>query len=361
MVPKLQLKNSGSKTMRKNSNVVKFDDWPAHHRIGLEQALAARRRHNKRRMRFKWGADMLRGVRASWGRWLFWARGQSWFDAEVPIEALLSPERVEAFVAHLIVCGNKPATIRHRMIGLERMMAALAPDTDRDWLNAIKWRFPKTGDRRAKRARIQFADDLIRFAAALANTAEELARIDPLAGARLFCVALQIMWLAYRPMRLKNFHQLRFKEEVKCVEGVWQLDIPKLATKRGNAYDPVLPARLVGLLECFRKRHVIELGGSPDDGPLWMFGGDKQETARMIYYYICKETKKAFGKSMCPHLFRDAVMTTIASQMPEHVRMGMHLVGNRDQDCMADHYDQSLRVIADNRYNAALDAWEDAV
>jgi hypothetical protein len=36
------------------------------------------------------------------------------------------------------------------------------------------------------------------------------------------------------------------------------------------------------------------------------------------------------------------------------------LLGNRDQGCVADHYDQSLRVVADHKYNAALDAWEDA-
>jgi hypothetical protein len=73
-----------------------------------------------------------------------------------------------------------------------------------------------------------------------------------------------------------------------------------------------------------------------------------------------REEPKEFGRSMCPHLFRDSVITTVASQMPEHVRMGMHLLGNRDQGCVADHYDQSLRVVADNKYNAALDAWEDA-
>jgi integrase/recombinase XerD len=342
------------------NNVVRVEDWPVHHRVGLEQALIARRRHNRRRLRFKWGADMRRGVRASWGRWLFWAQRQTWFDASVQIQVLMTPERVEQYVAHLISCGNATATIRHRVMGLEQMMAALAPQYDRDWLKAIKCQFPKTGDRAKKRRRIQFADDLIRFASALAETAEELAIVDPAKGLLLIRVALHIMWLAYRPMRLKNFRMLQIDVDLKCEAGEWKLDVPAGATKRGNAFDPVLPPRLVALLQRYLSHRLATTGCAPNDGPLWLNADGTHQSDRMINYYIGKETKKEFGRSMCPHLFRDSVMTTVASQMPEHVRMGMHLLGNRDQGCVADHYDQSLRVVADNKYNAALDAWEDA-
>ncbi len=345
--------------MRK-TNVVKFEHWPVHHRTGLELALAAKRRHNRRRLRFKWGADMLRGVRASWGRSLYWAQQQHWFDVNAPIEALLTPERVEAYVCYLTSCGDKPATIRHRVMGLERMMAALAPGTDRDWLNAIKCRFPKTGDRAKKRSRLQFTDDLIRFAAALADTDEPYAQFDQAKALKLIRVATQIMCLAYRPMRLKNFHLLQIGTNIKCVDDQWQLDIPASATKRGNPYDPVLPSRLVALLQRYLSLRREVAGRAAGDGPLWLNDDGTPQTARMINYYVCTQTKKDFGQSMCPHLFRDAVATTVSAQMPENVRMGMHLVGNRDQACMAEHYDQSQRVIADVKYNSALDVWEDA-
>ena len=347
--------------MPKKSNVVKVQNWPVHYRTGLERALESTRRHNRRRKRLKWGVDMLRGVCASWGRLLFWSREQAWYEATMPIELMLTPERVEAFVTDLIVCGNKPATIRHRIMGLERMLAALTPKCDRDWLNAIKYRFSKTGDRAEKRSRLQFTNVLIRFAASLAESADELAEIDPIQGAVLYRVALQIMWLSYQPMRLKNFQQLTLGREVIPIEGrQWRSDIPASATKRGNAYDPVLPARLVKHLEHYRFLHLPKLGGDAEAGPLWLTVKGQRQSARSIYYYVCRHTEKRFGRSMCPHLFRDAVMTTVATQMPENVRMGMHLVGNRDQDCMATHYDQSQRATADAKFNAAIDAWEDA-
>jgi hypothetical protein len=274
------------------NNVVRVEDWPVHHRVGLEQALIARRRHNRRRLSFKWGADMLRGVKGSWGRWLFWAKHQPWYDGSAPIHVLMTPPRVEKYVAHLITCGDAPATIRHRVMGLERMMAALAPEHDRDWLKAIKSHFPKTGDRAKKRARIQLADDLIRFASALAEPAEELAIVDPAKGLRLIRVAVHIMWLAYRPMRLKNFRMLQIGVDLKCEAGEWKLDVPAGATKRGNAFDPVLPPRLVALLQRYLSHRLATTRRAPDDGPLWLNADGTHQSDRLINYYICKVTKK---------------------------------------------------------------------
>lgn len=348
--------------MLRKCKVVRIEDWSAHERDGLSQALEDKRRHNRRRKRLKWGKRMLDSVVGSYGRWLTWARQRDWYHPNVPLEFILTRERVEAFVHHLEDYGNKPATIRGRVTGLERMLCALAPTCPRGWLLEIRARFKKTGDRAAKRARLQFTDDLIRFATWLAEQAELLARVDAMRGAVLFRTALQIMMLAYRPMRLKNFTQLRLHHEVKETEeqGQWMLDIPASATKRGNEYDPVLPGRVVELLLRFRDTHRIVLGGSPtDDKELWLFPDGLPQTARSICYHVSERTKERFGRSMSPHLFRDAIVTTVETYMPESVMIGLPLIGNRDPNCMEDHYNQAQRNIADHKYNTALDAFED--
>ena len=61
---------------------------------------------------------------------------------------------------------------------------------------------------------------------------------------------------------------------------------------------------------------------------------------------------------MSPHLFRDAVQTTIATQMPESVQMGAPLIGNRGQEANEFHYNLSQRADAEIRYNAGLDYFE---
>ena len=340
-----------------------MNEWPAHHWAGLEHALHALRRHNRRRKRFKWGADMRRGVSTSYGRWLHWARQQSWYDADLSPEALLTPDRVEAFVVHLEDCGNKPATVGHRMMGLERLLAAVAPNVERDWLKEIRSRFAQTGDRRAKRARLQYTDVLIKFAAELAERAETFAAIDEKKELVLLRTAAQIMMLAYRAVRLKNFTQLRLGiEVVEEDDGRWKLDIPAEATKRGNEYDPYLPQRAVDLMLRYRARcskPLVEAYAEHD--ALWLFPDGCQQTARSICYHITEQTKKRFKRSMSPHLFRDAVVTTVADQLPEHVRMSPLLIGNRDQRCVEDHYNQAQRVIADRKYNSTLDDLEDGV
>jgi hypothetical protein len=160
-------------------------------------------------------------------------------------------------------------------------------------------------------------------------------------------------------MRLKNFHLLCYGETVKHDGERWRLDIPAAATKKGNEYDPVLPDRLVELLDRFQA-HRERLGGRPYEGRLWLFEGGEPQTARSINYHICTQTMKKFKRSMCPHLFRDAVMTTVATYMPERVRMGAPLVGNRDFTCTDEHYNQAERHIAQRKYDQALDDYEDA-
>ena len=174
---------------------------------------------------------MARGVTASYGRWLFWKRECGELTEDVAPEELATIEGIETYVAHLEACGNKQATIRHRLMGLERMLAAIAPKFDRTALKEIKGRYSKTGDRLAKRARIQDADVLVRFAEEVARTAEIYAGKDLFRAAVIYRDALQIMLLAYRPMRLKNFASLRIGRELLLREGQWALDIPGSATK----------------------------------------------------------------------------------------------------------------------------------
>lgn len=181
-------------------------------------------------------------------------------------------------------------------------------------------------------------------------------------GFKLLRTALQIMFLAYRPLRLRNFKDLRLHVEVLEVDGRWKLDVPAAATKRGNEYDPLLPERVVAMMLRYRELLSTALGPAyVDGGPLWLTCDGRRMTARMIYYYVTKETKNRFGRSMSPHLFRDAVVTTVSTYMPESVMIGMPLIGNRDPNCLEDHYDQAQRHIADQKYNAVLDTFEDGL
>ena len=283
--------------MCKVHRILRKDQWPTHHRAGLELALRAKRPHNRQRLRFKWADDTVRGVSASYGRWLFWLSEQRLLDATVAPEVLVTPAWVECYILHLEACGNKPPTIRHRISGLERMMAALAPDFDRSWLSELKARYPKTGSHRDKRARIQFADQLIRFAEARCAEADRVAAYNLYRGATICRTALKIIMLSYCPMRLKNLASLRVGcegAEVVFRDGRWQFDIPAIATKKGNEYNPVLPDRVVKMLEHYLERHRPVLAGPNYAGhALWVTKGGRPQTQSSIRYYISTETKKA--------------------------------------------------------------------
>ena len=276
---------------------------------------------------------MVRGVTASYGRWLFWKRECGDLMEDVAPEELAAIEGVEAYVAHLGACGNKLATIRHRLMGLERMLAAVAPKFDRTALKEVMCRFPKTGDRRAKRARIQDADALVKFAEEVARTAEIYAGKDLVRAAVMYRDALQIMLLTYRPMRLKNFASLRIGQELVLREEQWTLDIPGSATKSGNPYDPVVPTKVVRYLERYLTHYRQTLTRSRYTGDaLWVSFLATPQAQNSIRHQVSRVTRGRFKKPMPPHFFRDAAATTIATQLPKSVRMTAPIIGNRCQE-----------------------------
>jgi hypothetical protein len=137
------------------------------------------------------------------------------------------------------------------------------------------------------------------------------------------------------------------------------LDIPKSATKRGNAYDPIVPTRVVKYLDRYVTYYRKELARSQYKGDaFWVSFVATPQAENSIRHQVSRLTSLRFGQSMTPHLFRDAAATTIATQIPETIRMAPLILGNRGQESIEVHYNLALRADADLRYNAVLDAFE---
>ena len=68
------------------------------------------------------------------------------------------------------------------------------------------------------------------------------------------------------------------------------------------------------------------LAGNP---ALWPTQRGTTSTDIHIYNIIVAHTRTAFGQPVNPHLFRDAVATTIALDCPEQVRIAARLLGHR--------------------------------
>jgi site-specific recombinase XerD len=100
---------------------------------------------------------------------------------------------------------------------------------------------------------------------------------------------------------------------------------PLLLARRGRWYNGADDALLV----------------STDGSPM---------TEMALYDRIRLQTKKAFGKAMNPHLFRDAAATTLAIEDPKHVRVAAPLLGHRQLDTTERFYMQATSLEAHCRY-----------
>ncbi len=73
-------------------------------------------------------------------------------------------------------------------------------------------------------------------------------------------------------------------------------------------------------------------------------------TEMALYDQICNRTKAAFGRSIHPHLFRDAAATTLAIADPLHVGAAAPLLGHSSPLTTERHYQQAQTLESHRAY-----------
>ena len=79
-------------------------------------------------------------------------------------------------------------------------------------------------------------------------------------------------------------------------------------------------------------------------------------TSTNVRNRITLETFKAFGVAISPHRFRDAGATTIALEMPAQMDMALALLGDRDRNTIAEHYNMATTLQASLKLAESLEA-----
>ena len=138
--------------------------------------------------------------------------------------------------------------------------------------------------------------------------------------------------LAVRPLRLANLVQLELGRELVRRGLVWWLELHGADTKTGEPLELPFPDDLVPALESYlatwrprlaQRRYVAA------SSALWLTHRGTTISDIHAYNNIVAHTRKAFGRPVNPHLFRDAAATTIALDRPDQVRMAAQLLGHR--------------------------------
>jgi integrase len=290
--------------------------------------------------------------------WLGWLLACDLFKAQDQTALRFSPDHVIAFIEDMRRRGNGAATILLRVLALERVMAVLAPDSDRRFLRTIIRNLPEARTAAAKRARLQETAVLVDLGIGLMRSVDGGTRLT-----RQIITAyrdgLMIALLALRPFRRGNFSAMELNKNLIKRGDAWWLCYDEDETKNGAVIEVPFPLELVPWLEKYLAIYRPLLAANRYVGNrLWLSYWYTAMDDTSVYGQIVARTEKAFGSAVNPHLFRHCLATSLAIDNPEIAGIAHLMLGNDIATCQRE-YNLAQTHSAGRRLAGAVDAMRD--
>lgn len=296
-----------------------------------------------------------------YGRWLTWLEESGELEQDVAPADRITMARVQRYARHLADFGNKSSTLANRLRELLDAGLTFAPDNDWGWLrNATERAKTAIVPARNKASRIVGADSLLDLGFRL--MAESASAGAPVRQSTMFRDGLLIAFLALCPLRGKNLAAMQIGTHlVKAPNGKsWLVEFKASETKAKRpirlAWPGVLNGALEEWLEIHRPRLALHIGRWHAEAgqALWLSHDGSPLTQGSIYFAITKRTRKAFGHSVNPHLFRDCAATTLGIVDPAHIHAAAPLLGHANLATTQAYYQQAEMYHAVGRYQDSV-------
>jgi integrase/recombinase XerD len=326
--------------------------WPPAYREAFQHARQDAGRFSLKVRRRRWRARTWAMAEAECGRWLSWLQHRELLDVTAAPEALITPERVEAYRAALAE-DARDATVVIRIDGLADAASILAPTTDWSWLRA---------GARAVRSDIQNVEPkLVRMKPSrqlLDLGVERMAEADtlgwcPRRAAVRFRDGLMIALLAARPLRRASFAGLRLGGGLVRRDECWWIDLAGARTKTGRQDQNPLPKALIEPLEIYLERHRPVLLGTGDHEHLWLTLEGAPVRAHVVFKQVSVLTRQRLGIAVNPHLFRHCAATSTAREDPHRMETAAAVLGHAGgTKTMQAHYNLARDFAAAQQWQA---------
>lgn len=325
--------------------------WPQHDALAWRNGLSSRSLLRPGGHARRWRPGTIDKVARGYACWLNFLEKQHLLDDGPPGERC-TPERLDVYRAYLAETVSA-VTVGLLLTSLERALSVIVPTNKFKFIAEIAQTYPKKGDPVEKRRRLEHPAVLQRLGFELmdaAGTGIAPTRRD----AVKFRDGLIIALLTFRPMRLRNLAHIQIDRHLRQSGGRWFLDYPGSETKNHKALLAVWPDILVPHLERYLAVYrplLLDCRAETDE--LWISQRPGAMTAGGIYDAIVSRTRKAFGKGVNPHLFRDAAVTAIAIDDPKNIALSAHVLNN-GFEITQQHYNQAKCIDAARHYHAGL-------
>jgi integrase/recombinase XerD len=315
--------------MRRGGIIIGWSEWPAREKALWEAGVRPPTVLDGEGVAAHWRKRTVEAYEFAYGRWLGWLKETHQLDPEASPDSRVTRDWLRVYIETLQGL-NAPATVFNRVVGLERALAVMVPEMDRGFLRAVINKLPRGSDPARKRALLQESAALMELGLMLMGRADEATNIaDVRRNASQFRDGFQIALLALRPFRIKNFAEMELGKNLLQRGDTWWLTYTEVETKNRKFSEVQLPEALLPWLLKYLSHYRPLLAGDRYRGDrLWVSMHYRAQWKGTIYQKIKSLTEEAFGKGLSPHLFRDALATSLAINDPEIVNTAHVMLGN---------------------------------
>jgi hypothetical protein len=243
--------------------------WPAADRLAWKNAC-------RPAARFKRGgaAAHLKEVTQNdlvrrYGYFMNFVERSAGLDPNAGVIAYVTPDRVARYEAELKKRVGSVTTYGS-IYKLRRTAQLLNPAADLEWLCDLEKDLALVMQPRSKFGRLVYSQVLLKAGLTLMTEAHSVMEATPLRRARQFRNGLMVAFLAFHPIRLKNFAALDLGRTFRKVENDWWIVLPAIETKEKRHDERKVDPSLVPWIELYLAQYRPALNRRHgDDMLLW--------------------------------------------------------------------------------------------
>ncbi|MBL4871943.1 MAG: site-specific integrase [Rhodobacteraceae bacterium] len=300
-----------------------------------------------------WCEDTRQKYRKGYGRWLTFLITSGRYESSPAPEDRVTVKAVSAYIDQLT---DEVAswTVWGRLAELLAVCKALAPSADWSWLNRAVRRLEAQGrDSKNKHSRLRPAAEIAAWAYA---ELDRILKAPPaqFSETRFRDTLLVGLLIACPTMRLRNLTMIEIGRHLLKLKGRYELRFQGGEMKARKPIEIPVPAGLTSYIDHYIAQIRPSLLDGNDSGRLWITQYGQSMTCKTVYCGISNATKRAFGRSINPHLFRDCAVTSVAIEDPKHIGIAAPILGHTDPRTTEKHYIQAQQLQASRTLGRSL-------
>lgn len=329
---------------------VRLENWPTADRLGWDAALRA-----SERLRRGGAASHLKDVTRRdlarrYGYFLDYVQRTEEFNDSMAAAAYVTPERIAGFLTELQGRVSS-VTVYGTIYKVRRVAQLLVPAKDFTWLCEIEKDLGLVMQPGSKADRLVYSNVLAETGFALMVEADAASHWSVLARARQYRNGLMVAFLAFHPMRLKNFAALSVGGTFRNIKETWWIVLPATDTKENRPDERKLVEYLAHSVEHYLAIHRPVLARGKSNNAFWLSSNDGEAmTYSAVGRVVSTTTLASIGVDISPHLFRTSAVSTVAVYRGKDPHLGSALLHHTDRRVREKHYNYATNVSAAQKF-----------